>query len=52
MSLIALEGAKDFDTRSNLENANANDKDHLFPKSEFGSHKYINSILNITWMSD
>ena len=52
LSLIALEGAKDFDTKRNFENANANDKDHLFPKSEFGSHRYTDSILNITWMSD
>jgi len=55
MSLIALEGAKDFDTSQTLENARNNDKDHLFPKSfrfGFGSNKHVNSILNMTWMSD
>jgi len=54
MSLLALEGSKDFDTSLSLENARNNDKDHLFPKStryEFGSNKYINSILNVTWLS-
>jgi hypothetical protein len=55
MSLIALKGAKDFDTSQTLENARSNDKDHLFPKSfkfDFGSNKYVNSILNMTWMSE
>jgi hypothetical protein len=55
MSLLALEGAKDFDTSQALENARGNDKDHLFPKSfifGFGSNKYINSILNMSWMSE
>lgn len=55
MSLIALEGAKDFDTSQTLENARNNDKDHLFPKAfqfGFGSNKYVNSVLNMTWMSD
>ena len=52
LSLLALEGSRDFDTNQALENARSNDKDHIFPKREFGSRKYINSILNITWMSD
>jgi hypothetical protein len=52
MSLVALEGAKDFETDQALENARENDKDHLFPKSVFGSHININSVLNMTWMSD
>jgi len=55
MSLLALEGAKDFDTSQTLENARNNDKDHLFPKSfkfGFGSNKFINSILNMSWMSE
>ncbi|MDK2907617.1 MAG: hypothetical protein PWQ87_75 [Candidatus Woesearchaeota archaeon] len=55
MSLIALEGAKDFDTAQTLENSRENDKDHIFPKSfnyGFGSNNYINSVLNMTWMSD
>jgi hypothetical protein len=54
MSLIALEGAKDFDTCQTLENARSNDLDHIFPQSEkhsFSSAKYINSVLNMTWMS-
>jgi hypothetical protein len=55
MSLIAIEGAKDFDTSQTLENARGNDKDHIFPKSfnfGFGSNKHVHSILNMTWMSD
>jgi len=55
MGLLALEGAKDFDTSQTLENARNNDKDHLFPKSfkfGFGSNKFINSILNMSWMSE
>ncbi len=52
LSLLALQGAKDFDTSQTLENARSNDKDHLFPKSEFMSMKDINSILNMTWMSE
>lgn len=55
MSLIALEGAKDFDTSQTLENARGNDKDHIFPKSfnlGFDSNKHIHSILNMTWMSE
>ncbi len=51
LSLVAIQGANDFDTTRKLENARTNDKDHIFPKSHFGSNKYINSILNITWMS-
>jgi hypothetical protein len=35
-----------------LENAPNNDKDHLFPVKEFGNKRDINSVLNITWMSD
>lgn len=55
MSLIAIAGAKDFDTGQTLEGARDNDKDHLFPKSfkfDHGSGKNANSILNMTWMSD
>ena len=55
LGLIALEGAKDFATRLNLEAALENNKDHLFPKSPnigFGKHKNVNSVLNMTWMSD
>ena len=32
MSLIALEGAQDLATYQKLENARANNQDHLFPK--------------------
>lgn len=51
LSLLALEGARDFDTGQLLENARNNDKDHIFPKSEFRNAKYVNSILNMSWMS-
>jgi len=53
MSLIAKEGAKDFDTGLTLEIARKNDKDHIFPKSnkDFKLNKYINSVLNMTWNS-
>lgn len=56
LSIIALEGAKDFETGKTLENAMENDVDHIFPKSGanksgFGPSKHINSALNITWMS-
>jgi predicted Mrr-cat superfamily restriction endonuclease len=52
MSLLALQGAKDFATTLSLENAKSNDKDHIFPMKEFRSEENINSILNMTWMSD
>lgn len=55
LSLIAIAGARDFVTSSNLENAQGNQKDHIFPKSQnvgFGKHKKIDSILNMTWLSD
>jgi len=54
LCLIALEGAKDFDTNQQLENADHNQKDHLFPKSKlygFGHLRDINSVINMTWMS-
>lgn len=50
LSLTALAGAKDFDTSQTLENARENDKDHIFPRSL--RLKGIESVLNITWMSD
>ncbi len=54
MSLIALEGAKDFITWQMLKNARQHNQDHIFPKS--GNQiqwptKYINSVLNMTWLS-
>jgi hypothetical protein len=54
LSLVALEGAKDFATGQMLENARTNNQDHVFPKAEtrgFGSAKYVNSVLNMTWLS-
>ncbi len=54
MSLIALAGAVDFETGHALEMARSNDKDHIFPKSNsagFSQHPYINSVLNMTWLS-
>ena len=52
MSLLALEGAPDFETGLTLENARGNDLHHIFPKKRFDSSKIINSILNMTWLSD
>lgn len=52
LSLVALEGAHDFNTGQTLENARGNDKHHIFPRSEFQSERFINSILNMTWMSE
>lgn len=53
MSLLALEGAKDFDTMRELQLARANDRDHLFPHAlvEDFNTKNIDSVLNMTWMS-
>jgi hypothetical protein len=51
MSLIALEGAQDLATYQKLENARANNQDHLFPKSSYSNLKNVNSILNMTWLS-
>ena len=54
LSLVALEGAKDFATGQNLENARENQKDHIFPKSTtvgFGKHTHVDSVVNMTWMS-
>ena len=55
MSLVALEGAKDFETSNLFELARRNDKDHIFSKKMGGEdtkkYKYINSVLNMTWLS-
>jgi len=52
MSLLAIEGARDFETGQLLENARSNDKDHIYPKAPFGFlGGIINSVLNMTWMS-
>jgi hypothetical protein len=49
MSLVAMEGAKDFNTDQGMMNVRENDKDHIFPKSM--KLKNINSSLNFTWLS-
>ncbi len=52
MSLIALEGAQDFDTGQHSTN-DSNDKHHIFPKKQFKKQSsYIDSILNMTWLSE
>jgi hypothetical protein len=52
LSLLSLEGAPDFNTNLTLENAPNNDKHHIFPKDSFKKHESINSVLNMTWLSD
>jgi hypothetical protein len=52
LSLIALQGARDFDTGQSLENARQNDEDHLFPRGHFKGSEFVNSVLNMTWMSE
>ncbi len=52
LCLLALQGAKDFDTGQSLENARINDEDHIFPLNHYRGAKYVNSVLNMTWMSD
>jgi len=54
LSLVALEGANDFEKNQSLELARSNDKDHIFPKassSGFAKHKHLESVLNMTWLS-
>lgn len=54
LSLVALSEAIDFETCHALELARTNEKDHIFPKSKsagFSEHPYINSVLNMTWLS-
>jgi len=50
MSILAVAGSKDLVTGQTLEDAPKNEKHHLFPKSIFKS-RYINSVLNMAWMS-
>ena len=52
LSIFALKGSKDFDTGQVLENVRNNDRDHIFPRSKFSSERNINSVLNMSWMSD
>lgn len=51
LSLIALEGAKDFDSGLMLENSRANDQHHIFPFDLYKDEKFVNSVLNISWLS-
>lgn len=52
LSIFALSGSKDFVKNETLENSLNSDKDHIFPIKEFADNKFINSVLNICWMSD
>ena len=53
LSLITLKGSLDFETGLVMENAPNNKihKDHLFPKSSDKNRPAINSVLNMTWLS-
>jgi hypothetical protein len=48
--LLVTRGALDFHTGQPIELSKA-DIDHIFPKSKFGKHKFIDSILNKTLLS-
>lgn len=50
MSILTLQGSKDFITGQTLEDAPKNEQHHLFPKSIF-KRRDINSVLNMAWMS-
>lgn len=50
LSLIAIKGGKDFDNNKSLIHQKYH-KDHIFPKSKLLQREYVNSILNITWLS-
>lgn len=50
MCLIVLAGAKDFVDGQQAVLRSCHD-DHLFPKSQFGEHRSVNSILNRTLIS-
>lgn len=53
MSLIALKGANDFATGQPLEGARQNNRDHIYPrKDSTGYSKNLNSVLNLTWLSE
>ncbi len=52
LSIFALAGAKDFATNNNLEHARENQKDHIFPKFVYKTHKSVDSVLNMTWLSE
>ena len=52
LSLVGLEGAQDFDTGQHAVNESS-DRHHIFPKQQFSKQfSNVNSILNITWLSE
>jgi len=52
LSLLALNGARDFESGKMLEMARTNDQHHIFPKAAFKTNEsQIDSVLNITWLS-
>jgi len=51
LCLIGLKGARDFTTGQPFEISKANNIDHIFPKSKFKENQYVNSILNMTWLT-
>jgi len=51
LSLVALHGAKDFESGKMLEAARSNDQHHIFPKDIYKEHKHVDSVLNISWLS-
>ena len=55
MSILAIEGSKDFDTGQSLEHTRENDKDHLLTRAgsyEYGLQKYVDSVVNMAWLSN
>ncbi len=52
LSLFALSGSNDFDTGQVLENVSNNDRDHIFHYSRFSIEQNVNSVLNMSWMSE
>lgn len=52
LCLLALHGAKDFNTGQTLEDARNLDVDHVFPLKHYKGTRYVDSVLNVTWMSD
>lgn len=50
LGLVALAGGNDFDKNRSVINKKYQ-QDHIFPKSKFDDNEYVNSILNITWLT-
>lgn len=50
LGLVALTGGNDFDKNRSVANKKYQ-QDHIFPKSKFDDNEYVNSILNITWLT-